>query len=235
MNRKAVLIAAAGAIVLSCAATSPLHAQTKRRIIRSSGATTDVFIRDGATTTTTQQADGEHAATAPATSPTTVAATGPTSKPAKRVDAYLKVKFARTPQSVLAALAAKPDEKAKEHDRFAQDIVAGRWENVAKAIASFEDKEDAKKLYKYLVSELVSPSAGGGGGGGASSGPNVPPEVQARMARQQQQMQMQQQQQGGGGGDGGPYLLPTDVVAIIELAPTDIEDEQIEQLAQLLS
>src|SRR5688572_18361876 len=190
MKRQAVLVAAAAAaagIVLSCAA--PLHAQTKRRIIRgpSSGAVTDVFIRDAAPAT---QEAGAESATAPATSPTTakVASTGPTSKPAKRVDAFLKVKFARTPQSVLAALSAKPDEKAKEHDRFAQDVIAGRWENVAKAIASFEDKEDAKKLYKYLVSELVSPSAGGPGG------PNVPPEVQARMsARQLQQMQMQMQ------------------------------------------
>src|SRR5688572_24930589 len=141
MNRQVVLVTAAGAIVLSCAMVSPLHAQTKRRIIRSSGATTDVFIRDAAT-----QEAGADPATAPSTGPTTLATTGPTSKPAKRIDAFLKVKFSRTPQSVLAALSAKPDEKAKEHDRFAQDVVAGRWENVTKVIASFEDKEDAKKL-----------------------------------------------------------------------------------------
>src|SRR5687768_16202947 len=173
--KREIIAGVVGAIVLSCASNS-LLAQTKRRIIRSSGATTDVFIRD---VSSTQEAGGEPA-TAPSTGPTTLATTGPTSQPAKRVDAFLKVKFARTPQSVLAALSAAPDEKVKEHDRFAQDVVAGRWENVAKVIASFEDKEDAKKLYKYLVSELVSPSAGGGGPGGATSGPNVPPEVQAR-------------------------------------------------------
>ncbi|MEA2708515.1 MAG: hypothetical protein QOF78_1116, partial [Phycisphaerales bacterium] len=82
----------------------------------------------------------------------------------------------------------------------------------------------------YVISELVSPSAGGGGGGAPQ---NVPPEVQARMMRVQQ---LQQQQQGGeGGGGGGAYLLPQDVIALIEASPADIEDEQIEQLAQLLS
>ena len=223
MNRDVAVLVGTGALALLCVA-SPLHAQTKGRIIRSfSGKSSDTFIR----ASSTQEADGEPG-TAPSTGPTTLATTGPTSKPAKRIDAFLKVKFSRTPQSVLAALSAKPDAKAKEQDRFAQDVVAGRWENVAKVIASFQDKEDAKKLYKYLVSELVSPSAGGGGG----PQPGMPPEMQARIARQQQ---MQQQQQGGGGDGGGPYLLPSDVVAIIEASPADIEDEQIEQLAQLLS
>ena len=37
-----------------------------------------------------------------------------------------------------AVQAAAPDEKAKERDRFAQDVVAGRWDNVAKAIATYK-------------------------------------------------------------------------------------------------
>src|SRR5678810_1157412 len=113
MNRQAVLIAAAaGAMVLSWAVTSPLQAQTKGRIIRSfSGKSSDSFTR----ASSTQEADA-NPATAPSTGPTTLATTGPTSKPAKRVDAFLKVKFSRTPQSVLAALSAKPGEKAKEQD-----------------------------------------------------------------------------------------------------------------------
>ncbi|MEA2711805.1 MAG: hypothetical protein QOF78_4406, partial [Phycisphaerales bacterium] len=146
MKRQVVLTAAAGAMVLACAL--PAQAQKAvRSVIVSTAPSEDVFVRDAT------QANDVEPATAPSTGPTTVATTGPTSKPARRIDAFLKVKFARTPQSVLTALSAKPDPKAKEADRFAQDVVAGRWEAVAKVIATFDEKDDAKKLYKYVISE----------------------------------------------------------------------------------
>jgi hypothetical protein len=232
MHRKqhwAVALAAAGAIVLSVAAT-PVTAQAKRRTIR--GVTIDTFVR---TAGATQEADEAVATTEPTTK--AVATTGPATKPAKRVDAFLKAKFARTPQSVLAALSAKPStqpatQPAQEAERFAQDVIAGQWDAVANTIGSFkdEDKDDAKKLYKYLIRELVSPSAGG-----SESGPaNMPAGARASSPRSRPQP-MPDGTQGGPGGGGQPYVLPQDVVALIELSPTDIEDEQVEQLAQLLA
>lgn len=161
------------------------------------------------------------AQTQPSAEHATEPATSPASQPSQSRLAKFKVKFARTPQAALKAQTPAPaDAKADEAAQFQADVVAGRWDAVAKAIASFEPDE-AKQLYKHVVTELLS--GGQQPGGGPPQG--VPPEVAVQMARG-----------GGGGGPGGAatYLMPEDVLALIEASPADIDDELLDPLGQLL-
>src|SRR3989449_4814897 len=82
------------------------------------GETSDVFVKES---------DAEqNEESAPTTGPATMATTGPATKPVKRIDKFTKLKFNRTPQSALQALAAKPDAKADETAKFVQMVVAGK-------------------------------------------------------------------------------------------------------------
>lgn len=165
------------------------------------------------------QAIAQESPAGPVTQPTTAPATQPTTQPSARLT-KLKAKFARSPASILKALAAAPDPKADEAAMFQADLVAGRWDLVAKTIASFPPDE-AMQLYRHVVAELLA----GGQPQQQPGQPQVPPEMEARMAARGSAP---------GGGGAGAFVTTDDVLALIESAPAEIPDDLIEPIGQLL-
>ena len=105
-------------------------------------------------------------------------------------------------------IAARPDEKAEDaRPVLAQDVVAGRWEDVAKAIASFEKgrREKALQVSDHRARLPIAAAAGAG------RSPTCRRRCRCACASSRCSSTAGRQGGGGGGGAaGGPYLLPQD-------------------------
>jgi hypothetical protein len=74
----------------------------------------------------------------------------------KRLDELLKLKFDRTPASILQAqtvLATDTLPSDKPLERFRLNVVAGRWKEVGLFLKTLSEK-DAIKVYEYLLKDL---------------------------------------------------------------------------------
>jgi hypothetical protein len=182
---------------------------------------------------------------APATKPSRAATrstSGPSTKPLTRIEKFGKAKLGRSAPAALAALSAPDDPKADEVAKFQRAVQAGRWDEVARTLDSFDRKDDQKKLYKQLVQQLSSADTTGGGGDGPQNGSSE--TRSGRIIRSSgggativmgPSGPMPGGPGGGGGGSGGPYLLPQDLIAVLRMAPADFDDDLIEPLGQLVS
>ncbi|HYO09438.1 MAG TPA: hypothetical protein VER17_10740 [Tepidisphaeraceae bacterium] len=235
------------AVLTLAAATSAVLAQTKPATREAEAVAGEVVgvVDETSAAPATQAAATESAATqaaaagsgsttGPATGPATNPSTGPASKPVARIDKFLKTKVGRTAQSSLQALSAPEDPKADEPARYQRHVQAGRWDEVAKVIASFKG-DDAKKLYKQLVQQLASGESGGGGTEAPSpSGAGVEARMRSARVIVSGGGAPQVVQGGPGAGGGGPHVLPQDVIAVLNAAPADFDDDLTEPLGQLV-
>lgn len=133
-----------------------------------------------------------------------------TTKPAaspeeKRLQELLKLKFDRSPTSILEAKAKvpAPDATPDEVDTYRVSVVAGRWPEVGAFIQKLS-KEHATKVYEHLLTELEKlPTASG------------PPQQGAPAP--------------------ASTLLPDDVLALAELTPAPLSSKQVTMLGALVA
>ena len=137
----------------------------------------------------------------------------------KQLQELLQLKFVRTTPAILDALAKQFDEQkavTNEVERFKQRIIVGDWVEVGKFLRGLTN-EHGKQVYRYLLKEL--PNAG------KSSGPPDSPQPDQPMMPPQGQ---------GPAINAAPALVPTDVLALAEIAPHQLEDEDAKLLGQML-
>ena len=153
----------------------------------------------------------------------------------KRLQELLKLKFNRTAPAILDALAGQFDAKksasTNEVERFKQQVIVGDWPAVGSYLRTLDGgdlltsnpfsgtNDHGKQVYRYVLKELANPSKPSGPPGAPESG--IP-----------EQPMMQQGQ--GPGNNAGPPLGVGDVLALAEIAPHPLEDEDARLLGQLL-
>src|SRR4051794_31294512 len=121
------------AVALLSVAASPVLAQTLP-------STTPAGASEETTTVVVIAGDADAPATQPSRA-STRSSTGPSTKPLTRIEKFGKSKLGRTAQASLAALSAPDDPKADDVQTFQRHVQAGRWDDVAKVIASFDAKD----------------------------------------------------------------------------------------------
>jgi len=137
----------------------------------------------------------------------------------RQLQELLKLKFVRTAPAILDALANQFDERkalTNEVERFKQRIIVGDWMEVGKFLRGLTN-DHGKQVYRYLLKEL--PNAG------KSSGPPNSPQPDQPMMPPQGQ---------GPANSAAPALVATDLLALAEIAPHPLEDEDAKLLGQLL-
>jgi len=142
--------------------------------------------------------------------PAAGATNAPVSPEEKRLQELLKLSFDRRASSVLQALAKQAEEKAastNEVQKFQADVVAGNWPAVKEFMARLPTNHVAQ-VYKHLLGELQK----------------------APQASMPQPMPFQP----GGAPPPGPVLLPDDVLALAEVVPGELTEEQVELLGKTL-
>jgi len=155
----------------------------------------------------------------------------------------LKLKFDRTPNSILNALAGQFDESktaedkpetapliadpiatppdakgdSKEVEQFKRLVIVGDWEKVGEFLRTLTN-DHGKQVYRYLLRELPNTAR-------ASRGPQMP-----------DQPPIPTPQPGGPGPAmlGGPTLVVDDVLGLAEAAPHELEVDDARLLGQLL-
>lgn len=195
--------------VLSLAGSGAALAQTTRptgvRIIPGT-----IIGPDAADAVRLLEITAEQPAPVPTTSPTTA----PTTQTAVARLQKFRVRFNRTPVSSLKALSTPTPPDMDEGARFVADVQAGRWTDVGKAIASFPPA-DAKTLYRHLITELSNPplpqQPQAGPAGGIVEAPTRAPGVAPQI-----------------------FVSPEDVLAIMSVAPGELDADLIDPLGLLL-
>jgi len=145
----------------------------------------------------------------------------------KRLQELLKLKFNRTPDSILKGLAGQYDATSattKEVEQFQQSVVMGDWKAVGKYLAELPE-DHGKQVYRYLLRELPNSSREPGPQRG-----NAPPEV---MMEDGVPVVMNQGQPGPGQNP-GLTLVVEDVITLAEIAPHELTEGDAKLLGQLL-
>lgn len=157
----------------------------------------------------------------PGAIPPNTAGTNASAKPQtpeeKRLQELLKLKFNRTASSILDALAGQLEGRTatNEVEQFRQIVVGGDWPAVGRFLSTLPP-DHGKQVYRYLLRELPNASNPTRAAGGPDQPMPMPP-------------------QGGPSLPSGPTLVPADVLALAEIAPHDIEGEDMKLLGQLLA
>jgi hypothetical protein len=140
----------------------------------------------------------------------------------KRLQELLKLQFDRRPQSVIQAIAKKTGSHVLTNavQQFQLDIVAGDWQAAGEFLKQLSP-EHAAKVYKHLLQALQRGPQGGP--------PGMAPPHEIGDGHVHVQMP------GPPGQQAGPVLLPEDVLALAEIAPGELTDENAEALGKLLS
>jgi hypothetical protein len=137
----------------------------------------------------------------------------------RQLQELLRLKFVRTAPAILDALANQFDEPkpvTNEVERFKQRIIVGDWVEVGKFLGGLTN-DHGKQVYRYLLKELSNT--------GRPSGPPESPQPVPPMMPPQGQ---------GPAILAAPALVPGDVLALAEIAPHPLEEEDAKGLGQLL-
>jgi hypothetical protein len=191
-------------------ATSQLHAQTATTRLQG------IIVRPDGTPETSELPPGIELPPGvqlpPGVNPgkeATAKTNAPASPEEKRLQELLKLQFDRRPTAILEALAK--GDATNEVQRFQRDVVAGNWSAVKEFLASLPEKH-GPQVFKHVVEAIGKPPSPSPGNPGS---PEMPQQPGNRPPPQ-------------------PVMSPEDVLALSEAAPTDLTEEQVEQLGKLL-
>jgi len=149
----------------------------------------------------------------------------PLSPADQRLQALLKLKFDRTPTSILNAYSAQfdnPNASTNEVERFQQSVIRGDWQAVGDFLRALP-KEHGQKVYRHLLQQLPNaerPSA---------QTPGMPASVPVGG----QPIRVNPNQPGPAM-LASPTLVLDDVLALAEIAPEEFTDEDAKALGQIL-
>src|SRR5262245_57695350 len=135
----------------------------------------------------------------------TNALTEPKSPEEKRLQELLKLKFPRSAPMVLEALARRLEhgDTTNDLEQFKQSVISADWRAVGQFLSALP-AEHGKEVYRHLLRELPNasnPTVAGPGAGPPQPGPQGPSLP------------------------GGPALVSSDVLALADIAPHEIEAE----------
>lgn len=164
----------------------------------------------------------------PPTGPGTTNAPAQAKSPeAQRLQALLKLKFDRSPNAILKGLAAQfnpTNASTNAVEQFKQDVILGDWKK-AGAFLGMLPPEHGKQVYRHLLKELASSARPGNQPGG---------EMQPQMMEDGAMIMMNQGQQGPAN-NAAPALVADDVMALAEIAPHELTEDDAKSLGQLLA
>lgn len=144
----------------------------------------------------------------------------------KRLEELLKLKFDRSPTAIIKGLSAQFDAanaSTNEVEQFKQNVIRGDWKKTGDYLATLP-KDHGKQVYRYLLKELPNSARPTGAQPGGMPGP---------MMMDGQPVMMNPGQQGPGTLP-SPTLVMDDVLALAEIAPDGLTDDDAKSLGQLL-
>lgn len=166
-----------------------------------------------------------------ATPPTPPPRAGGTNNPAKpqspdeqRLQELLKLKFDRTPVSILSTFSTQLDASqatTNEVEQFKQSVIVGNWPAVGDYLRTLP-KDHGQKVYRYLIKQLPNAAA-----------PSSQPGMPGGMVMDGQQV-INNPNQRGPASTISPTLVLDDVLALAEIAPQEFTDTDAQSLGQLL-
>lgn len=146
----------------------------------------------------------------------------------QRLQAVLRLQFDRRPQELLQTLARQLDPAAtqtNEVERFRDDVVAGRWPAVGEFIAALPEAQRTQ-VYRHVLTGLQRVAAPGQPGMPEGMPPGIViPGMPAGMPMPGMMPGMMP----------SSVLVPEDVLALADLSPSDLTEETIQMLGQLLN
>lgn len=167
------------------------------------------------------------------TLPTPPARPGGTNSPAKnespeekRLQELLKLKFDRSPNTIMKGLAAQFDAakaSTNEVEQFKQSVILGNWPKAGEFLAKLSP-DHGKQVYRHVIKELGSTARPG----------NQPGEMQPQMMEDGAMVMMNPNQQGPANNT-APALVASDVLALAEIAPHELTEGDAKSLGQLLA
>lgn len=156
------------------------------------------------------------------------AAAGAMSPEDQRLQQLLQLQFDRQPQELLQALSRHLDPASgggtNEIERFRDDVVAGRWEQVGAFLEALPEAQRGQ-VYQHVLTGLLQE-----GGEGMA----MPMMRAGRRIRGGVPMPGMMAGMMPGMGPGS-VLLPDDVLALADLAPGELTSEWLGSLSQLLT